>query len=226
MLWNLVQKLIKTVSIIQVVAIFFVAIPLLTIVVVLAVKFFGDVEAPEKQLPVRAAVEAPKYTAFNAMDEVEAVVKHKYKTGKNLGEISEGLRGFCEKDPKFVVVCLTLVEARHWPHVSDDEAAGIFKIAMTDSAKAIDELKVLLDRKVKKAMIAGGYNPEKEIRNNWDDNNPSTALLFIEYPLSKKLGKETQMIKRALEGGRDRPEWFEPELNHDQYCDWYGGKRW
>lgn len=162
-----------------------------------------------------------------AFEEVEGIVAQKRATGKNVGEISPGLADVIAADPDFVIVCLVIMEARRWPGISAEEEKMILSDAAISSSEAVNHLQKLIDDRVKERMIQGGHDPAKECRLNWDNNNPATSLLFIDFPVAKKLGKRRQFVTRELEGYREgAKEWHEPEITRQQYIAWKSGGKW
>ncbi len=161
------------------------------------------------------------------MEEVEKIVANKYASQRNVGKISAALDCKIQVDPEYVIFCLALQEAKHWPGLSDDDERLVRSLAGRSSTEALKTLRVCVYHGVVSEMKRGGYDPDKERLVAWYDNNPATSLLYLDLPLAKAVGKEREFIKRKLEGYREgAKQWYEPEVSFEQYCAWRCSGEW
>ena len=164
---------------------------------------------------------------INVPEVIKAIADKKKATQQDVGEVSLALAEVIAKDPAYVLVCLVIEEAKGFPKITETEAATILGEAAQDSASAVTQLEILLHARLKEEMIVAGHDPYKANKQlGWVNNNGSTALLFLDYPLAVKLGKVKELVTRKIQGRPEGDEWYQPQITFEQYCAWHGSGKW
>lgn len=159
--------------------------------------------------------------------QIDQLEDKKERARSNVGQITPELAKMIETNPDYVAVCLVVARARSWPGITPAEEQTILVTARTDSAGALNDLQRCLHEGVTRSMIEGKYDPATENRHLWNNNNGSTAMLFVKFPLAERIGKKKELLKERLEGYREgRKDWFADDLTESQYIRWYGSGRW
>jgi hypothetical protein len=135
-----------------------------------------------------------------AADEVGRIVQKTYETRQIGADLSPELRKVIKGDPQYVLVALTIEEAkRGWPGISADDANRITDKAIRNSEVALEDLQKVLRQNAQQKIADAGHRPDE----NWDNNNTATAILFCYWPKAVEKGRQSQFVEEYLCGARD-----------------------
>ena len=137
---------------------------------------------------------------WNAFDEVEALVAKTHATHSIVTTPSGKLLDEINQDPRKVLVALVVAEGRRgWPGLNKGEQLDLISEARVNSSEAVENLKQVLRRNADKSIAEAGHNPKKE---NWDDNNTSTSILFCYWPKAEQKKEEARFLREYISGQR------------------------
>lgn len=133
--------------------------------------------------------------------EIERLVLKTHASGSIVNALSGELLDEIGKDPKKILVGLVVFEAKNgWPGISKSDGLDLISEARTNSTQALENLKQILRRNANMAIAEAGHNPKKE---NWDNNNTATAILFCYWPKAELKGKESRFLREYISGQRE-----------------------
>ena len=171
----------------------------LVIIALVCVGFYAYFLRPIEQAQNKAREERRKKTEREIVrEEVVKMVATSEKTRQRPQKLSETLIKMIEADPDYVIVCLEIEHAKGFPGISDEDAERILAKANQDSGGTLKDLQKCVYDSLTKYIGEYKGTSDKEWRQGWNNNNPATAMLFIELPLSEKLGNKVEMLKERL----------------------------
>jgi hypothetical protein len=160
-------------------------------------------------------------------EEVDAIVAKKNSTQQVGAEVSAKLEHDIRSNPKRAMLCLAMSEAiRSWPHMDESIKAEILPIANKDIGFALELFKVRLKEAIGDSMKRSGYDPDQQGWHAWFCNNPSSAYLFVDWPIARSIRREQRYLLDNLKGIRpaEGKRWYEPKLTFAEYSGWsYAG---
>lgn len=154
-----------------------------------------------------------------------AVIQAQNKSGRiDTGNPSPELLDVAKADPELVMAFLILEEAKGFPGVARGLEQEVLATASREgSVAALAKVRKSVDDGLNKAIADSGKKPENH-RIGWINNNPATALLFLEWPVAERLGKKSEFLVAQLKGTyRQEPYWHAP-ITLEQMAEWWWGK--